>query len=168
MYIVGQILGIIAVILGFICFQMKSPRVILIFQIIVASVFVVHYICIGSMTAMALNIVAAVQCVCYYFRDKKGSRGLFLPIFFSVVMVIASILTWGEWYSVFIMTGLVVNAVSLAFSSAHKIRVAMLIKAPLCLIYNVLAGSIGGVIYESALLVSSVVGIIKKNKDGEE
>ena len=36
MYIVGQILGIIAVILGFICFQMKSPRVILIFQIIVA------------------------------------------------------------------------------------------------------------------------------------
>ncbi|MBR2387627.1 MAG: YgjV family protein [Clostridia bacterium] len=168
MYIVGQILGIIAVILGFICFQMKSPRVILIFQIIVASVFVVHYICIGSMTAMALNIVAAVQCVCYYFRDKKGSRGLFLPVFFSVVMVIASILTWGEWYSVFIMTGLVVNAVSLAFSSAHKIRVAMLIKAPLCLIYNVLAGSIGGVIYESALLVSSVVGIIKKNKDGEE
>jgi len=168
MYIVGQILGIIAVILGFICFQMKSPRVILIFQIIVASVFVVHYICIGSMTAMALNIVAAVQCVCYYFRDKKGSKGLFLPIFFSVVMVIASILTWGEWYSVFIMTGLVVNAVSLSFSSAHKIRVAMLIKAPLCLIYNVLAGSIGGVIYESALLVSSVVGIIKKNKDGEE
>ena len=167
MYFVGQILGIIAVILGFICFQMKSPRVILIFQIIVASVFVVHYICIGSMTAMALNIVAAVQCVCYYFRDKKGSRGLFLPIFFSVVMVIASILTWGEWYSVFIMTGLVVNAVSLAFSSAHKIRVAMLIKAPLCLIYNVLAGSIGGVIYESALLVSSVMGIIKKNKYGE-
>ena len=167
-YIIGQILGMVAVVLGFICFQMKSPRVILIFQIIVASVFVAHYICIDSMTAVALNIVAAVQCVSYYFRDKKGSHGHLLPIFFSVVMFVASILTWGGWYSVFIMTGLVVNAVSLSFSSAHKIRIAMLIKSPLCLVYNVLVGSIGGVIYESALLVSSVMGIIKKSKNGEK
>ena len=41
----------------------------------------------------------------------------------------------------------------------------MLIKAPLCLIYNAFALSIGGVVYESAVLISSVIGIIKGNKE---
>ena len=160
-YIIGQVLGIVAVILGFISFQMKSPGRILLFQVITAFVFSVHYFLIGAYTAVALNLMASAQCVFYYFRDKRGSRSLAEPVIFTVLVIVAGILTWEGWYSVFIMSGLVVNSVSLAFSDAQKIRIAMFIKSPLCLLYNIFVLSGGGIIYECAVLVSSVIGILR-------
>ncbi len=172
MYILGQILGVVAVILGFICFQMKTPKAILVFQMIIALVFALHYICIGAVAAAPVNALAAIQSLCYYFRNKKGSKSPVLPIFFAVVMVLVNLLSWifagGEWYTAFLMAGVTVMAISLSFSSAQNIRYAMLVKAPLCLIYNAFAASIGGVAYESALLVSSIIGIIKYRKAGND
>ncbi len=166
-YAIGQALGIIAVILGFISFQMKSARGILVFQIITALVFSAHYFLIGAKTAVALNFAAAVQDVFYYFRNKRGSKSIVEPIFFTALMVVLSILTWESWYSVFIMLGLAVISVSFSFSGADKIRASMFIKSPLCLVYNILVLSGGGIIYECAVLVSSVIGIIRSKKSSQ-
>ena len=169
MYVFGQILGIIAVILGFVCFQMKTPKMILIFQMIIALTFALHYVCIGALAAAPVNLLAAIQNLCYYFRNKKGSQSMFLPIHFAVLMVVVNVLSWiltgGEWYTAFLLVGITVGAISLALSSAQSIRYTMLIKSPLCLTYNAFALSIGGVVYESAVLISSVIGIIKGNKE---
>lgn len=163
-HIIGQILGIIAVILGFISFQMKSPGGILFFQVITALVFFCHYWLIEAYTAMALNLIAAVQCVFYYFRDKRGSKSLVEPIFFTALILVMSIITWEEWYSAFIMIGLAVNSVSLAFSDAQKIRISMFIKSPACLLYNALVMSGGGTIYECAVLISALIGTLRNRK----
>ena len=92
-----------------------------------------------------------------------------LVIIIAVLMVVVNVLSWiltgGEWYTAFLLLGITVGAISLALSSAQKIRYTMLIKAPLCLLYNAFAFSIGGVVYESAVLISSVIGIIKGNKE---
>ena len=48
----------------------------------------------------------------------------------------------------------------------------MLIKAPLCFVYNLMVGSIGGMIYECAILSSAVIGLFRyrdkniENKQG--
>ena len=164
LYMIGQLLGIVAVILGFVCFQMKSPRGILAFQMIVASVFSAHYLLIGAYTAVALNLLAAVQCVFYYFRNRRGSKSMVIPAVFTVLTFVAGILTWEGWYSAFIMLGLIINSVSLAFPDAQKIRYSMFVKSPACLIYNVIVLSGGGMIYEGAVLVSAVIGTLKERK----
>lgn len=166
--LIGQALGIVAVILGFISFQMKTPKGILIFQVSTALVFSAHYLLIGALTAMALNLLAAVKCVVYLFRDKRGSKSLIEPIIFTVLTIITSILTWDSWYSALIMTGLVVNSISLALPNANHTRMCMFIKSPLCLAYNLLVKSGGGVIYECAVLVSSLIGIITNCKSKNE
>lgn len=163
-YMIGQFLGIIAVILGFICFQMKSSRSILTFQIIVASVFSAHYLLIGAHTAMALNLLAAVQCVGYYFRDRRGSKSMDLPIVFTILTFVSGVLTWEGWYSAFIMLGLVINSISLAYSDAQKIRYSMFVKSPACLIYNIIVLSSGGIIYECAVLISAIIATSKEQK----
>ena len=172
MYVFGQILGIVAVILGFVCFQMKTPKTILIFQMIIALTFAFHYIFIGAVEAAPVNFLAAIQNLCYYFRNKKGSTGMVVPAIFAVLMVVVNVLSWiltgGEWYTAFLLLGITVGAISLALSSAQKIRYTMLLKAPLCLAYNAFALSIGGVVYESAVLVSSILGIIKNNKEKKD
>lgn len=159
--VIGQLLGIAAVVFGFVSYQMKTSRGILIFQMATALIFSVHYLLIGALTAAALNLLGAIKCVFYFFRDKRGSKSIVEPIVFIAIVIVTSILTWEGWYSLFIMSGLIVDTVSLALSNAQKTRLCMFLKSPLCLIYNIIVSSGGGIVYECAVLVSSVIGIIK-------
>lgn len=158
---IGQLLGITAVVFGFISYQMKTSRGILIFQLATALIFSAHYLLIGALTAMALNLLGAISCVFYFFRDKRGGKSITEPIIFIALVIVSSILTWEGWYSAFIMSGLVVNSISLILSNAQKTRMCMLLKSPLCLVYNIIVSSAGGIVYECVVLISSLIGIIK-------
>ena len=168
MYIIGQALGIIAVILGFFSYQMKTAAKLLMFEIIVAFVFSAHYLLIGAPTAMALNILSAVQCIFYYVRNKRKSKSMVIPIIFTVLVVATGILTWEGWYSIFIVLGLAVYSLAIAMPDAQMIRIAMFIKNPLCLAYNALVFSVGGIVYECTVLVSSIIGLIRNHKKTNE
>lgn len=167
-YVIGQVLSGISVLIGFISFQQKTPARILTCEILSASVFAAHYFLIGAPTAVALNLLAAVQCVAYYFRDKRGSRSMVVPLIFTALVITSGILTWEGWHSAFIVFGLGVYSVSIAFPNAQSIRYAMFLKSPACLVYNAVALSVGGVAYECAVLISSLIGTVKnraaKNK----
>ncbi len=164
MYVIGQVLGVAAVIMGFFSYQMKTTRKLLLFETIVAFIFSAHYFFIGAMTAMGLNLLAAVQCIFYYIRNKKESKSLVIPIIFTVLIIITSILTWEGWYSAFIMVGLAFHSMAIALLDAQRIRYAMFIKSPLCLTYNAIVLSIGGIVYECIVLLSSTIGIIRNRK----
>jgi uncharacterized membrane protein YkgB len=163
-YAIGQGLGILAVIVGFISYQMKTQRGIIALQMATALIFTLHYVFIGAPTAIALNLLGAVSCVFYYLRDKRGGKGLIEPIIFAVLIIVSSILTWEGWYSALIMVGLVFNTLSLTFSDPQRTRAVVFIKSPLCLIYNAIVLSGGGVIYECAVLTSAIIGIIKNKR----
>ena len=165
--IIGQGLSLVAVATGFISYQMKTSKGILFFQILTALVFSAHYFLIGAMTAAALNFVSAIKCVCYFIRNKRGSKGLLVPIFFTVLVCITSLLTWSEWYSIFIMAGLVTNSICLALSNPQTIRKLTLIKSPLCFVYNLFVLSSGGMIYEVAVFVSAILGLLKNRQKKE-
>lgn len=163
-YISGQLLGVVAVILGFVSFQMKTPGGVLIFQTSTALVFSAHYLLIGATSAMALNLFGAVKCLLYFFRDRRGSKSVFEPILFTVLELLIGIFTWEGWYSIFIVSGLAIDSISLALPDAQKMRYCMFVKSPLCLIYNAIVLSGGGVVYECAVLISSAIGIIKTRR----
>ena len=163
-YYIGQGLGIIAVVLGFISFQMKTPKGILAFQITIAFIFAAHYLFIGAPGAAALNLLAAVNNILYFFRAKRGGKGWFEPIFYIVMVTATTILTWEAWYSLFLMFGLYGTAVGLSLSDPQNTRKVMLVKAPLCFIYNAFVLSVGGMVYESAVLASAIIGLIRNRK----
>ena len=161
LYYIGQALGIAAVVLGFVSFQMKTPKRILACQSTVAFVFAAHYLLIGAPGAAALNLLSALNNILYFFRAKRGSRSLFEPIFYVTMVTVTSILTWEAWYTVILMCGLYAAAIGLSLQNPQNTRKMMLIKAPLCLTYNALVFSVGGVIYEAAVLSSAIIGLIK-------
>ena len=100
LYYIGQALGIVAVILGFISYQMKLPRGIILTQLATAMVFAARYLLIGAVTAAVLNFLAGLKCIAYYFRDKRGSRSPVEPIVFIALVIVSGILTWESWYSI--------------------------------------------------------------------
>ena len=164
-YIIGQILGIIAVVLGFISFQQKTQLRIIIFECVTALVFSAHYLLISAPTAVALNLLSVFICIFLAVRNKRQGENKIGVAVCSFLIAISGILTWENIYSVFLITGLVLHIISLSFSNPQNTRRAMLIKAPLCIVYNLAVASMGGIVFECAVLVSAVVGLIKYKKE---
>ena len=160
-YLAGQIFGIAPVIFGFISFQAKTSRGIIFWQLATAIGFSIHYFMIGALTGSALNFLAAIKGVSYYYRDKAGKKGLFLPILFSTLAVITTALTWQAWYSLFLLAGLLINTLSFPLLPPKPVRYLMLIKAPITAMYNVFSFSIAGLVYETTVFTSAAVGIIR-------
>ena len=161
LFLIGQIFGVIAVILGFITYQIRTQKALLFVQTVTALVFVIHYLLIGAVSGMVLNIVAMIRNLVYSHRDLKLFSGKWWPIAFAVIMGITGMLFWQDWYSVFVVAGLVINSVCMSFKDPQKIRKSILVSSPLVLIYDAFALSLGGIIYESAAIVSALVGILR-------
>ena len=160
-YLIGQLLGLVAVVMGFLSFQRKNAAGIIVFQLTAALIFAVHYTLIGAPTAIALNLLTAANCIFCYFRDKRGSKSMIGSYVMMLLVVVISLLTWEGWYSATIMVGLVFNMISLALDHPQKTRRVMLIKAPLCFVYNLMVGSLGGMVYECTILASAVIGLFR-------
>jgi hypothetical protein len=168
---IGQGFGVIAIALGFLSYQMKTQRGVILAQTATAVVFVIHFALIGAWTGMAMNIVSAIRSIAYYYRNKKGSHDVVIPLIFTVIMAASGILTWTGWYSVFMLLGLVINTVCMSLYDADKVRKSILVSCPLVIIYDIFVLSYSGIVYESVAMVSAAVGLIRyykrKNEDKE-
>ena len=127
-------------------------------------VFVVHYLLIGALSGMALNAVGLIRNIVYSNREKKLFSGRLWPIAFAVIMGVMGLLSWQGWYSIFVVVGLVINTLCLALPDPQKIRKSILVTSPLVLAYDAFALSVGGMIYESVAILSSLVGILRFRK----
>ena len=166
--VIGQIMGCLAVMLGFVSFQMRTQKQLLVVQTATTIAFCIHYYLIGATSGLMLNLLGIVRNLAYYHKDKPFFSGKKCPIFFAAVMGVVGMLSWQGYYSIFIVLGLVINTVCLSFSNPQSIRKSILVSSPLVLIYDAFVLSIGGVIYESVVIVSSVIGIIRYRKREEK
>ena len=166
--LIGQALGIVAVILGFITYQMRSQKALLVVNMITCAVFCAHYLLIGAISGFALNAVGFVRNIVYTNRDKKLFASPVWPYVFGAVMLLAGILTWQDWRSVLMVCALVINSLALSLKNPQHIRFSLLITCPLVLIYDLLLHSYGGMVYEGMSIVSSLIGIYRFRKTGKE
>ena len=161
LFLVGQFLGIVAIGLGFLSYQMKTQNGLLLAQTSTTLVFCLHYLLIGAYSGMALNAVALLRNLVFFFLSKKGKIHKAWAVGFSAVMGIMGLLSWESWYSIFVFLGLVINSYCMSFDNPQNIRKSILVTSPLVLLYDVFVWSIGGIIYESVAICSSAIGIFR-------
>ena len=167
LYLIGQIFGIIAIVLGFISYQVRTKKQILLILSATSLVFVIHYGLIGAYAGMAMNAVNIVRNFVYEHRAQKGSTSMVAPIAFTVIQGVIGILTWGEWYSIFILIGLTVNTFCTVFPNPQTLRKSILFTSTAVFLYAVFSGSIGGAVYELICIVSAIIGLIRYRKNGK-
>ena len=165
--IAGQIIGFVAVVLGFVSFQMRTQKQLLVVRTATTIAFCIHYYLIGATSGLMLNLLGIARNLAYYHKDQPLFSGRKCPVFFAVVMGVVGLLSWQGYYSVFILFGLVINTLCLSFTDPQKIRWSILVTSPMVLIYDAFVTSFGGVIYESVVIISSIIGIIRYRKREE-
>ena len=158
---IGQALGFVAVILGFVSFQVKTSKKLLVVQTFTCLVFTLHYFMLGATPAGVLNLVGLIRNIVYYYRDKNRHVEKYAPLVFAGIMLILGLLSWEGTHSVLVVAGLVINTVCLSFKDPQNIRKSILVTSPMVLVYDVFELSIGGMIYESVVIISSVIGLLR-------
>lgn len=167
MFYIGQFFGALAVLCGFLSYQTKDAKKLLIFQILTCAVFCVHYLLLGAMPAFWLNAVGTIRNITYFKKEKLGKWAKIMPFIFAFVMALLGIASWNGWYSIFIVAGLIINTLCLNLKKAQSIRWSILVTSPMVFTYDVFVMAIGGMIYEAVAIISAVIGIVR-HKDTTE
>ena len=161
MELVGYILGFIAVVFFFIAYQIFDKKKLLITQSIAIALISLQYLLIGAYSGCTLNVVCLIRNILYYYRDKKGRNGLWLPGVISLVLVVVSLFSWEGIHSLLIVAGLVVNTVATGIFDTQNVRKSILVSCSLIFVYNFIEGSYSAMLNEIISIGSALVGIIR-------
>ena len=164
-WMIGQPFGAVAIVLGFITYQMRTQRSLILVQSTVIVAFCIHYFLIGAYSGMAINAVCLIRNAVYTRRLKTGARGKTVPIIFVLIQCAMCVLTWEAWYSVLVMAGIGIHTYFLSLDDPQRLKKSIFVTSPMVLAYDVLVCSIGGVIFESVAIISSFIGVMKSRKE---
>ncbi len=162
--IIGQIVSIVAVIVTFITYQMKSSRAIFVTLSIATGIACVAYALLGGTTALGLNIMSIVRNICYCFQKNKILSGKAVPVVLALIMTVMSIFLWEGYHSIFFVIGITLNTLAMGYFNPQNLRKSILLTSTLILIYNLFIPSIGGTINEVVAIASAIVGIVRYRK----
>ena len=162
--IVGQIISIIAVIITFLTYQMRSSRAIMATLSAATLVSCVAYAMLGGATALWLNLVGIIRNILYCFHRKNKILYTSLPILLALIMTVMSVFLWEDYHSLFFVVGLALNTLAMGYFNPQNLRKSLLLTSSLILIYNLFIPSIGGTINEFVAISSAVIGLIRYRK----
>ncbi len=163
----AQIVGLCALALSTLSFQLNTRKKILIAQIFTAVLFSVHYGMLGAVTGAAMNGISVIRNLIFYYRDRKFFSGNIWVAIFVGVNLITGILFWQDWTSVLCIAAIVISTVSLSLKDPKYVRMVLLLSSPFFLAYSVVTGSIGGALNDLIAGTSGVIAVIRY-RNGEK
>lgn len=166
--VTGQILGIVAIVLGFLTYQFKSEKSLLLVHLSTSAVFMLHYLLIGAISGCVLNGVGILRDIVYFNKEKINLGAKKLSAILTVFMTIVGLFSWQGIHSLLVIAGIAIHSYCLSFNDAQSVRKSIMITCPMVLLYDVFVFSIGGIIYESVAMISAMIGIIRYRKSKNE
>ena len=158
--IIAQSIGIVAMILTILCYQLKKRNHILIMQYTGNALWVVHYFLLGTFAGLIMNALNVVRGIIYSI-DKKWAKNNVWIVVFCAASITLGILFFQEWYSVLPIIGTVIATIALRIPDENPLRKVYVFSVPPWIVYNSLARSVPGVISATFTLISITVALIR-------
>lgn len=156
-----QGLGILGIAASVIAFQCKKHKSIMIFRTANESFFAIQYGLLGAFTGMAMNIIGSIRNLIFARLVEKGKSTMPLRFVFSAAFVAFAIFTWDGVKSILVGVAKDVSTFAYGSSDTGVVRVLVLATTLTWWVYNLLVGSIAGVICETFTIVSIVVSLFR-------
>ncbi len=165
---VAQIIGFVAMMLSVTSFQMKTKKQIIVMQCLTSGVFALHYLLLPEGAGIAggvVNLVAIVRNIVFYFNYKPVFKSRLWVVLFCILMGGSAIVSRPEPISVFMCVAMVFNTLSIASAKPVNVRKIILISSPFALTYNIVVGSMGGIINELLVEIITAITLFRESRE---
>lgn len=163
---IGEAIGVIAVIEGFWVYYSRNRERILLFKFISDVLWFFNLLFLGGYTGALLNLIAMGREAVFYHRGKKkwASTPLWLAVFLLVTAVSPafSLISGREgWYAVFPAIGSMLGVIAFYQSRPSATRAVGFFSHVLWLIYACFIRNYSSAVCNAVLLTSTIVGTIR-------
>ncbi|MCI8965108.1 MAG: YgjV family protein [Clostridia bacterium] len=160
--IIAQIAGIFAMLVFAIVPQQKSKKRSLIMQIISDIFYGIQYLLLNAFSAVASNVIGAVNKYIFYVFAKKNKNVPIIILFIYIAITIVSgILTFTNILSVFPIFLSILYTYGAWQSNLKIYRIISVVGAALWIIYNFSVGAYIGAIGNVIQLISAIIAVIR-------
>ncbi len=171
--IVAQAVGLVAVCLFLLSYQMKTRRGIIAMNLSSRILYIVQYLLLGAISGAVLDILGSVASVVAEKRDtpfiKKHIRLVFVLVNISIIGTgVAIAIANRSWLDLLPIFGVLLHTGAFWLSRERVIRIVSLIGSPFWLTYNFASRAYGSAIGDLLTMGSIVIALIKYRKIGEE
>ena len=144
---------------SFAVFQSNKRKRMLVMQTLSALLWTAHFFLLGAFTGSAMNLITVGRNYVFFEVGKK--RDVRIPLMIGAVFILAAILTWQGPSSLLPLTGSLIGTLAFWQIKPHYIRL-IAIPGPCCwFAYNVLSRSYAGMMTDSLVLLSVLLGIYR-------
>ena len=156
MFWIGQIMGIIALVILIVSFQINNKKRLLTLQIFSSLFFALQYLFLGAISGCLMNMMTSIRNI--VFRKFKNSICLIIII---VIMITMSIFSYNGLIS--LLPGIVVIIYSIALwqDNLTITRITEVISCLLFIIYNIKFYAISGIISTIIEMVFAMIAIYR-------
>lgn len=162
--IIGQLVGFVATVLCFLIYQQKDRKRILFVKLLADLTWMLHYFLLSAYSGVAICIISTARAIVFLNPEKKWADKRFWVPFFLVMAGVMGYLTWNGIFSLFPILASVISIISFA---QNKPKITRLLAFPVSaslLTYDFWIQSIPGIINESAVIISSFIGLLRYDK----
>ena len=164
--IIAQIVGITAVSLYLLSFQLKKRQHIVAVTCVSNFLYVLQYFLLGAFSGAFLDVISTVSS---FFAGKKNSPSFrrfakWVAVLSAVLIIIVGLffaIVQKKWLELLPIGGALLQTCGLWFNNEQTIRKFALGGAPFWLIYNFLAQAYGAAIGSLFTIVSVVVALLR-------
>lgn len=163
--ILGQIFGWLSAVFGFITYQCKTQKQVLLSLSMAGVCMILSYLLAGAYSGTYLNIIGLFRNYVYYAKDKPMFSHKWWPTLFAVVMGLIGFMSWQGPISLLIIVPLVAYTLVLGAGNVQNTRICILFTSTMVMLYNIYYHVWGAASFEFVCIVSAAIGIIRFRKD---
>ena len=157
------IVGLGAVLLYLLCFQLKSAKSIIACRLISSVLYVLQYVLLFAFIGAAMDAAALVTSTFAYKKDtqfvKKHKFSILILTNLGIITV--GLLLYENIFSLLPIAGVIFESASNWMKKEKNIRIVSLLAVPCWLIYNIICGAYASAIGSALALVSIFSALIR-------
>ena len=156
-----NLFGILGILTTVVIYQQKENQRMLVWKLISDLCWVLHYLALGANSVAVVTIVAIMRSVVLLCRRHRWAQSRAWLAVFMTSSFVLSVLAYKDWTSLLPMIGSQACIIAYWIGKPKVTRIISIPAALMFLVNVTLNGSFWGMLCESFLLASAIVGFIR-------
>ena len=161
--LIAQLVGLAGMILLAMCFQANNKKKTLIIKFSADITWGVHYLLLGGISGVILNVIGALRETVFYFDKNEKRMKIWLMVFVTINWV-AGILTMRELYNLLPTVCSAVSTYSFWQQNLKITRILALFNAVIMFTYDIFLLSYAGMVNETITVISVCIALYRYGK----